>query len=169
MEAAELEGAPLRLVAFQPHAEGEGDEERRPALDERDGRGTHGVRFSLVSLLGAKAQSKPRGDRARYLRGWEHRREADEAVEVNLTPDQLAIREYEAQPYAATPCRPPFRFRVREACSGLIGKGRATSGKTVDVPCREPFRFRTKDYCEPKERRWVPPVEEQPHAFEGLL
>jgi hypothetical protein len=118
-----------------------------------------------VSLLGGAAPVRKPREKVSYLRGWEHRREADEAVEVNLRPDEIALwRKIKAR-FKGSPHERFEKFRhyvhdhpeALRAHVALVGETQAAalvrareSAAAVKVPCRTPYRFRTKAACNPE-------------------
>jgi hypothetical protein len=101
-------------------------------------------------------------EKASYLRGWEHRREKDEAVEVNLSPEEAALWRRMKGRFKGTPHERMTKFRhwlhdhpgELERETGRRSESRVVdlvrrreSAAAVAVPCRDPFRFRTKAAC----------------------
>jgi hypothetical protein len=122
-----------------------------------------------VSLLGAPAR-KPR-ERASYLRGWEHRREKEEAVLVNLSPDEIVLWRKIKNRFKGSPHERfekfkhyvhehPEELRRRlgehgeERAKALVRKREAAP--FVNVPCEPPWRYRTKAACNPEAKRPPP-------------
>jgi len=107
------------------------------------------------------------------VRGWEHRREREEQVEQNLSPDEVAVWRRERHRFKGTPHQRFEKFRDwlhdhPEALRGHLeahGAARAKSlvreyetAPHVTVPCRDPWRFRTYAACNPtgrKQARWT--------------
>jgi len=112
-------------------------------------------------------------DRSSYLRGAEHRAEANEAVEVNLDPwDVPTWRKHRYDKgaggkllFTGTPDQKARKFRewletheaeargersrAGEAKTASMVRTR-TRGAAVNVPCKTPYRFRTKAACKPE-------------------
>lgn len=117
----------------------------------------------LAQLVGRirEKQRKP-ADRRSYLRGWEHRKEADEAVVVNLDPHEVALWEkikarFKGEPEARLRA---FREYVSKHPGEIFGAIEFESAKTlakklhekgqwvgVEVPCAPPWRYRNKETC----------------------
>ena len=110
---------------------------------------------------------KPR-EHISYLRGWEHRREKEEAVEVNLHPEEIPLWRRIKTRFKGTSHERFTKFRhyvhdhpeeLRKETSGrserrvveLVRERQSVAG--VKVPCREPWRFRTKAACDPAAKR----------------
>ena len=114
--------------------------------------------------------------RAGYLRGAAHRQEAQERVETNLEPWQVALwrkHRYAKDAhgrllFTGTPDHKAARFQewLAEHEREVVGQhARAAEAKglqivrerenraAVAVPCRTPFRFRTKAACNPETPR----------------
>lgn len=113
---------------------------------------------------------KPR-EHASYLRGWEHRRESDEAVEVNLRPDEVALFRKMRARFKGTPHERLEKFRHYlhdhpEALRGHVSKTGEERAKAlvkarenraaVGIPCEPPYRFRTKAACKPERTPHTP-------------
>jgi len=121
---------------------------------------------SSSALLLPSAEALRRG----YLRGAEHRAEANEAVEVNLDPWEIAAwrkHRYDKRPdgtmrFRGTPDQKALAFREwleaheREATHERAAAAEKKTKKEIKarearagvaVPCKTPYRFRTKAAC----------------------
>lgn len=115
--------------------------------------------------------------KAESFREWLESAPAEVRREVHERGEKATakvLRQREAQPFVATPCVEPHRFRTKAVCKPTERNrppkwSLMRAGRTIDVPCEEPFRFRNKELCFPKERRWAPPLVEEEHAFAGLI
>lgn len=114
-----------------------------------------------ASLLPRPSPRKPR-EKVSYLRGWEHRREKDEAVETNLDPWEIALwRKIKARFKGSPQARlRGFREYVSKHPKEIYGEIEVVSAaKTaqllhakgewvgVEVPCAPPWRYRVKSTC----------------------
>lgn len=105
-------------------------------------------------------------------RGWEHRKESDEAVEVNLDPHELALWDRTKSRFKGSPEERLRAFRdyvhdhpdeiydslERQSETRLKGLLKAHAAKVrVSVLCEPPYRVRTKELCamqaNPRKRR----------------
>jgi len=102
-------------------------------------------------------------DRTRSAsRGWEHRREADEAVEANLSPDERALWRRLKGKWKGTPHARLEKFRQylhdhpselradraehgEKRAKALIREREARA--SVSSPCAPPYRARVKRAC----------------------
>ena len=114
--------------------------------------------------------------RAGYIRGAEHRAEAQERVEQNLDPWEIPMwrkHRYAKDAngrllFTGTPDHKAMRFREwledhqREVTGQRARMGEAQAAELVHakvnaaaiaVPCRDPWRFRTKAACNPETPR----------------
>lgn len=96
------------------------------------------------------------------IRGWEHRKESDDAVTANLDPHELALWEKTKGGFKGSADRRYEAFRdyvhdhpgeVGEALDDLgdaklreLVKARERV-RMVEVPCETPYRVRTKELC----------------------
>lgn len=115
-------------------------------------------------------------ERSSYLRGAEHRQEAQERVEANLDPWEIPMwrkHRYAKGPngkllFTGTPDHKAMRFREwleaheREATGQRARAAEEATARAVRArekravvatPCRTPFRFRTKAACNPEARQ----------------
>ena len=120
----------------------------------------------MGSFLGAElGRTRKARDAKSYARGWEKRKEADERVEVNLDPWEIATWRQNRTRFKGTPDERLRAFRdwseeheaetrgerARETetmAARLIREKRARE-KGVKVPCAAPWRYRTRAACRP--------------------
>ena len=107
--------------------------------------------------------TRRKNDAQSARRGWEHRKEKDEAVLVNLDPHEIALWERTKAQFKGTPEQRERSFRqyvhdhpteiytqlevVSDSALARLLKEQRRATDLVEVPCEPPYRVRTKELC----------------------